>query len=303
MQIGMIGLGRMGMNMTRRLIRGGHGVVAYNKTAGKLQEAKKAKARPAVSLSALVGLLKRPRVVWMMVPAGKPVDEVIDRLAGLLEPGDILIDGGNSYYRDDLRRGERLSALGIHYMDVGVSGGIWGLKEGYCLMAGGERKIFKKVEPLLRTLAPKEGYLYCGPAGAGHFVKMIHNGIEYGMMAAYGEGFEILHASPYGKDLDLAGIAHLWNRGSVVRSWLLELAGAAFAKDPRLSEIRGYVEDSGEGRWTVQQAVDTGVPAPITALSLFNRFRSRETDSFSDRLLAALRNEFGGHAVRGRKGK
>jgi 6-phosphogluconate dehydrogenase len=298
MQVGMIGLGKMGMNMTKRLIKGGHSVVAYNKSADKIAEAKKAKARPAYSLEELVKELKRPRVAWMMVPAGKPVDDTIGRLIGLLESGDLLIDGGNSFYKDDIRHAERLWESGIHYMDVGVSGGIWGLKEGYCLMAGGDRKIFKRIEPILKTLAPKEGYLYCGPTGAGHFVKMVHNGIEYGMMAAYGEGFEILHASPYAKDVNLAGIAHLWNRGSVVRSWLLELAEAAFKKDPQLSGIKGYVEDSGEGRWTVQQAVDTGVPAPITALSLFNRFRSRENDSFSDKLLAALRNEFGGHAVK-----
>ncbi len=298
MQIGMIGLGKMGMNMTRRLIKGGHKVAAFDSSDEKLAEAKREKALVANSLSTLMALLKRPRVVWMMVPAGRPVDETIERLSGLLEREDILIDGGNSHYKDDMVRGKRLRNIGIHYMDVGVSGGIWGLKEGYCLMAGGERKIYKTIEPILRTLAPKEGYLYCGPSGAGHFVKMIHNGIEYAMMAAYGEGFELLNASQYREDIDLAGIAHMWNRGSVIRSWLLELAEDALRKDPDLSGIRGYVEDSGEGRWTVQEAVDAGIPAPVVALSLFGRFRSRQAESFSDKLLAALRNEFGGHAIK-----
>lgn len=298
MQMGMIGLGKMGMNMTKRLIRGGHRVVAYNKTADKIEEARKAKAQPAYSIEELVKALKPPRVIWVMVPAGKPVDNTIDQLAGIAAKGDVIIDGGNSLYKDDIRHAEKLAPLGIYYIDVGVSGGIWGLKEGYCLMAGGEMKIFRRVEPILKTLAPKDGYLYCGPVGAGHFVKMVHNGIEYGLMAAYAEGFQIIHGSDYAKSLNLADVAHLWNRGSVVRSWLLELAEDALRKDADLSGIRGYVEDSGEGRWTVQQAIETGVPAPVTALSLFNRFRSREEESFSDKLLAALRNEFGGHAVK-----
>jgi 6-phosphogluconate dehydrogenase len=233
-----------------------------------------------------------------MVPAGKPVDDTIEQLAGMVREGDVIIDGGNSFYKDDIRHEQRLAPLGVHYMDVGVSGGIWGLKEGYCLMAGGDREIFRRIEPLLKTLAPKDGYLYCGPVGAGHFVKMVHNGIEYGLMAAYGEGFQVLHESQYAKGLNLADVAYLWNRGSVVRSWLLELAEDAFRKDRDLSGIRGYVEDSGEGRWTVQQAIEMGVPAPITALSLFARFRSREQESFSDKILAALRNEFGGHEVK-----
>jgi 6-phosphogluconate dehydrogenase len=298
MQIGMIGLGKMGMNMTKRLIRGGHKVVAYNKTVDKIEAAKRAKARPAYSLEALVKGLRPPRVIWIMVPAGRPVDETIGRLAGMVSKDDVIIDGGNSFYKDDIRHAGQLTARGVHYMDVGVSGGVWGLKEGYCLMAGGDRMIFRRVEPLLKTLAPKDGYLYCGPVGAGHFVKMVHNGIEYGLMAAYGEGFHILHESEYAKSVNLADVAHLWNRGSVVRSWLLELAENAFRKDADLSGIKGYVEDSGEGRWTVQQAIEMGVPAPVTALSLFNRFRSREEESFSDKLLAALRNEFGGHAVK-----
>jgi len=298
MQIGMIGLGKMGMNMTKRLIKGGHSVVAYNKSVDKITEAKKAKARPTYSLEELVKALRPPRVIWIMVPAGKPVDDTIEQLAGIVGEGDVIIDGGNSFYKDDIRHEKTLAQFGVHYMDVGVSGGIWGLKEGYCLMAGGGREIFRRIEPLLKTLAPKDGYLYCGPVGAGHFVKMVHNGIEYGLMAAYGEGFQVLHESQYAKSLNLADVAHLWNQGSVVRSWLLELAENAFRRDRDLSGIRGYVEDSGEGRWTVQQAIEMGVPAPVTALSLFGRFRSREQESFSDKILAALRNEFGGHAVK-----
>jgi len=245
----------------------------------------------------LVDKLKPPRLTWLMLPAGRPVDEHIKELQGLLSQGDIVMEGGNSYYREDIRHEGELKPFGIHYMDVGVSGGVWGLKIGYCLMVGGDQKIYRHLEPIFKTLAPKDGYLYCGKTGSGHFVKMIHNGIEYGMMAAYGEGFEILKASPYGKDLDFAQVAHLWNQGSVVRSWLLELAEAAFKKDRNLSSISGYVDDSGEGRWTVQQAIDTAVPAPVIASSLFQRFRSRKTDAFSDKVLAALRQEFGGHAV------
>jgi len=305
MQIGMIGIGKMGMNMTKRLIKGGHRVVVYNRTPEKIREAARAKALPSYSLDEMVKTLKPPRVIWIMVPAGKPVEDTVGTLAGILRADDTVVDGGNSFYKDDMRHAQRLGKVGVHYLDVGVSGGIWGLKEGYCLMAGGEKKIFKRIEPILRTLAPRQGYLYCGPSGSGHFVKMVHNGIEYGLMSAYGEGFEILHASPYADHLNFADISHLWNRGSVVRSWLLELAEDAFRKDSDLSQIRGYVEDSGEGRWTVQQAVESGVPAPVIALSLFDRFRSRQTESFSDRLQAALRKEFGGHAVveekRGRK--
>jgi len=297
MQIGMIGLGRMGMNMVRRLLKGRHKIVAYNRTPDRVREIVKEGADGAYSLEELVKKLKPPRLTWLMLPAGSPVDEHIKELQGLLSQGDILVEGGNSYYREDIRHERELMPFGIHYMDVGVSGGIWGLKIGYCLMVGGDRKIYKRLEPIFKTLAPKDGYLYCGKTGSGHFVKMIHNGIEYGMMAAYGEGFEILKASPYGKDLDFAQVAHLWNQGSVVRSWLLELAEAAFKKDGNLSSISGYVEDSGEGRWTVQQAIDTAVPAPVIASSLFQRFRSRETDAFSDKVLAALRQEFGGHAV------
>ena len=297
MEVAMIGLGRMGMNMARRLLGGGHSVVVYNRTMDKTTQMEKEGATGTASLEDLIVKLLPPRIMWMMLPAGAVVDEHVEILSSLLSPGDILVDGGNSYYQDDLRRAERVKPKRIHYMDVGVSGGIWGLREGYCLMAGGDQTDFNTIEPLLQTLAPRNGYLYCGPTGAGHFVKMVHNGIEYGMMQAYGEGFSLLNASPYSSSLDFSKVAHLWNQGSVVRSWLLELLETAFGKDPRLSEIAGVVEDSGEGRWAVQQAIETGVPIPVIALSLFQRFRSREEDAFSDRVLAALRREFGGHAV------
>ncbi len=298
MQLGMIGLGRMGMNMAKRLLQGGHQVVAYNRTPTKTEEIVKEGATGSFSLAELVDQLTAPRVVWLMLPAGKPVDDHLEQLRDLLSAGDIVIDGGNTYYKDDIPRAEMLSEKGIKFMDIGVSGGIWGLKVGYCMMMGGDREIYKHLEPIFKTLAPKDGYLYCGPTGAGHFVKMVHNGIEYGMMQAYGEGFAILEGSPYAEFLDYSQVAHLWNQGSVVRSWLLELLETAFAKDGRLAEIRGYVEDSGEGRWTVQQAVESGVSAPVIALSLFRRFRSRQEDAFEDKVLAALRREFGGHAVR-----
>lgn len=297
MQLAMIGLGRMGMNMARRLLKGGHKVVAYNRTPEKTREIMKAGAKGAFSLSEVVQILKPPRIIWLMLPAGKPVTEYVSQLAELLTKGDIIVEGGNSFYQDDLRHAAQLKPKGIHYLDVGVSGGIWGLKIGYCLMIGGERKIYRYLEPIFKTLAPKDGYLYCGRAGAGHFVKMTHNGIEYGLMSAYGEGFDLLQASPYGKNLNLAKVAHLWNQGSVVRSWLLELLASALKKDKNLASIKGYVEDSGEGRWTVQQAVDLAIPIPVIACSLFQRFRSRKTDSFADKILAALRQEFGGHRV------
>ena len=301
MQLGMIGLGRMGMNMALRLLRGRHKVVAYNRTPEKVNEAVKKGAKGAPTIEELVNGLKPPRHIWIMLPAGLPVDDTIAKLKGLLQRGDTSIDGGNSFYKDDIRREQQLRPMDIHYLDAGVSGGIWGLKIGYCLMIGGEKKIYKRLEPVFKTLAPKDGYLHCGPAGAGHFVKMVHNGIEYGMMSAYGEGFGILNASPYAKDLDFAKVAHLWNQGSVVRSWLLELAEEAFKKDRDLSRIEGYVEDSGEGRWTLQQAIETGVPSPVISAALFQRFRSRIPDPLSDRVLAALRNEFGGHAVKSKK--
>ena len=301
MQIGMIGLGRMGMNMVKRLLLDGHEVVAYNRTPEKTEEIVREGATGCFSLVELVEKLTQTRAVWLMLPAGKPVDDHLQQLRELLDPHDLIIDGGNSYYKDDIRRGDFLAEKQIKLVDVGVSGGIWGLEVGYCLMAGGDRQVYNYLEPIFKTLAPQEGYLYCGPTGAGHFVKMVHNGIEYGMMQAYGEGFAILDGSPYGEFLNYAQVAHLWNQGSVIRSWLLELLEAAFGKDERLTKIRGYVEDSGEGRWTVLQAVESGVAAPVIALSLFRRFSSREKDSFEDRVLAALRREFGGHPVKAAK--
>ena len=297
MQIGMIGLGRMGMNMARRLLQGGHEVVVYNRTPRKVEQMEKEGAVGSASLEDLVQKLAAPRVLWMMLPIGGPIDEHIKKLTPLLSKGDILIDGGNSYFKDDLRRQKTLEPAGIHYVDAGVSGGIWGLKEGYCTMIGGDEADFKHIEPLLKTLAPEEGYLYCGPIGAGHYVKMVHNGIEYAMMEAYGEGFEIIKASNYGEGLDMGKVAHLWNRGSVVRSWLLELLESAFEKDPNLDGIEGYVQDSGEGRWAVEQAIENGVAATSLAHAVFKRFASRQKDLFSNKVLAALRNEFGGHAV------
>jgi 6-phosphogluconate dehydrogenase len=298
MKLAMVGLGKMGMNMARRLLQKGHEVVAYNRTAEKTDEIVKEGATGAYTLAELFHTLESPRIVWLMLPAGAPVDECVQQLSLILSEGDTVIDGGNSYYKDDMRREQFFSEKGILYMDAGVSGGIWGLEIGYCLMIGGKESAYESLSPIFEGLAPEDGYLYCGPTGAGHFVKMVHNGIEYGMMQAYAEGFDILDKSPFAKSLDYAKLCHLWNRGSVIRSWLLELAEAAFSKDSRLSEIRGYVEDSGEGRWTVQQAVDTGVPAPVIASSLFSRFRSRQEDSFGDKVLAALRHQFGGHAVK-----
>jgi 6-phosphogluconate dehydrogenase len=301
MKLAMIGLGKMGMNMTRRLMQSKHEVIAYDLSEKAVQQAGAEGAVGADSLQQVVELLSAPRIIWIMLPAGKPVEETISRLTELLSPEDIIIDGGNSYYKDDQRRYEALRDAGIHYMDVGVSGGIWGLEVGYCMMMGGDEAVFNSLEPIFKTLAPKDGYLYCGPSGAGHFVKMIHNGIEYGLMQAYGEGFEILDASEYAESFDYAKIAHLWNQGSVIRSWLLELAEDAFTKNAELTDITGYVQDSGEGRWTVQQAVDTGVPAEVITLSLMRRFRSRQQDPFAERVLAALRREFGGHAVVSKK--
>jgi len=297
MRLGMIGLGRMGMNMAKRILTGRHEVVAYNRSSEKTDQIVNEGAIGAYSLPELVEKLSPPRIVWMMLPAGQAVDDHILQLKDILSAGDILIDGGNTYYKDDIRRAELLKENDISFIDVGVSGGVWGLKVGYCLMAGGSSDIFLQLEPIFKTLATEEGYLYCGPTGAGHFVKMVHNGIEYGMMQAYGEGFEILEASDYAESFNYAEIAHLWNQGSVVRSWLLELAEDAFKKNPRLDDIKGYVEDSGEGRWTIQQVLETGVPAEVITLALLRRFRSRQKDPFTDRVLAALRREFGGHAV------
>lgn len=298
MRIGMIGLGRMGMNMARRILKGGHETVVYNRTPDKVKALEKEGATGTFSLTEMVVKLSPPRVVWLMLPAGEIVDDHILKLKGLLSVGDIIVEGGNTNYRDDVRRDAALREYGIHYMDAGVSGGIWGLERGYCIMAGGEKEIFSHVEPVFKTLAPENGYLHCGPVGSGHFVKMVHNGIEYAMMQAYGEGFQILKESRYAESLDFALISNLWNQGSVIRSWLLELAEAAFSQDGNLSDIKGYVEDSGEGRWTVEQAIETGVSAPVITLSLMQRFRSRQEDAFSDKVIAALRREFGGHGVK-----
>jgi 6-phosphogluconate dehydrogenase len=295
LDIAIIGLGRMGGNMVQRLLNGGHRVVAHNRSPEPIDEAVASGAVGAYRLEEIVQQLSSPRVIWMMVPAGSPVDQQIEAITPLLDPGDILIDGGNSRYIDTIARSERISALGIHYMDAGTSGGVWGLQVGYCLMVGGPENAFQIVEPAFKTLAPEGGYMHVGPSGAGHFVKMIHNGIEYAMMQAYAEGFEILEKSKY--DFDLRAIADLWNHGSVIRSWLLELSERAFAEDPKLSSIRGYVSDSGEGRWTVFESIDLDVAAPTIYLSLAARFLSRQDDAFSNKVLAALRNQFGGHAV------
>ena len=296
MKLGMVGLGRMGGNMTVRLLRGGHDVVAFDPNEDAVAAAEGQGAAGAHSLEELVKQLEAPRVVWIMVPAGDITERTVETLRGLLGSGDVIIDGGNSNFRDSQRRATELAADGIRFLDCGTSGGVWGLANGYCLMVGGEREAFDHAEPIFATLAPQDGYAYVGPSGAGHFVKMVHNGIEYGMLAAYGEGFEIMQASEF--DLDLHAIAGIWRYGSVVRSWLLELLVDALQKDPKLESIRGYVEDSGEGRWTVFEAINENVPAPITALSLFMRFASRQDESYAAKVIAALRNEFGGHAVR-----
>lgn len=296
MQIGIIGLGRMGSGMTVRLLQGGHQVMVYDRAPAAGAALAGKGAVPAGSLEEIGQKLKAPRTLWLMIPAGPPVDDTIQRLSAVLSPGDIIVDGGNSNYKDSIRRAEMLRSQQIEYLDVGTSGGIWGLQEGFNLMIGGNEAVFKQVEPIFKTLAPPDGYAYVGQSGAGHYSKMVHNGIEYSMLQGYAEGFEILKAAPFGFDLEQ--LARLWNHGSVIRSWLLELAQTAFERDPQLSKIRGYVEDSGEGRWTLQEAIDHAVPAPALAMSLFMRFRSRQDDSFSDKVIAALRNEFGGHPVK-----
>ena len=300
MQLAMIGLGRMGGNMTERLMRGGHAVVVYDRDPATVSKYQSMGAEAAKDLAQVVSRLSAPRVIWIMVPAGQPVDDTIDALLPQLSAGDILIDGGNSMYKDSRARAERLAAEQIDFIDAGTSGGIWGLENGYCLMVGGDTKAVKHCEPICLTLAPKDGYLHVGPPGAGHYVKMVHNGIEYGLLQAYAEGYEVLAASKKYPDLDLRAIAGLWQHGSVVRSWLNELAVAAFARDPRLEKLKGYVADSGEGRWTVAEAIEEDVPAPVITLSLIMRLRSRQPDTFSGKVIAALRNEFGGHAVKGK---
>ena len=299
MELGMIGLGRMGGNMARRLLKGGHRVVAYAPSAEAVQALTKDGADGAHSIDDLVAQLTPPATVWVMVPSGEPTESTINALAEALSPGDVVIDGGNSNYKDSMRRAEALSKKGLVFLDAGTSGGVWGLKEGYSLMVGGDEETFHRLESIFQTLAPApdKGYGHVGPAGAGHFVKMIHNGIEYGLMEAYAEGFDILQAKKE-FNLNLGNIAEIWRFGSVVRSWLLDLVVEALDRDPDLSAIKGYVEDSGEGRWTVAEAIDLDVPAPVITLSLMRRFRSRATDPFAERLLAALRQQFGGHAVR-----
>ncbi len=298
MEIGFVGLGKLGLNMVERLRRDNHQIVAFDLDEAKLKEVSTFGANGVNSLKEMVARLKPPRGVWVMVPAGDPTDSTINQLAELLQPGDAIIDGGNTNFHDDLRRAATLAGMKLHHVDAGTSGGIWGLKLGYCLMIGGEVEIFRRYEPIFKTLAPPGGYARVGGNGAGHYVKMVHNGIEYGLMQAYAEGFEAMHKSEY--KLDLPMIAKLWRQGSVVRSWLLELAADALARDPGLERIRGYVEDSGEGRWAVQDAIDKNISMPIITMALFARFRSRADKgegTFGEKLLAALRDEFGGHGV------
>jgi 6-phosphogluconate dehydrogenase len=296
----MIGLGRMGANMTQRLLLGGHDIVAYDQNSDAVSESSAGGAVAAASVADLVEKLSVPRAVWIMLPAGAVTDTVIDELAGLLTAGDAIIDGGNANYKDTLRRGETLSQRGIYLLDAGTSGGIWGLAEGYSLMVGGDPEVFSRLEPIFQTLAPAEdkGYSHVGPTGAGHFTKMVHNGVEYALMQAYAEGFELLQAKQPEFDLDLTAIAKTWQHGSVVRSWLLDLAVRALEEDPDLESLAAYVEDSGEGRWTVNESVELAVPTPAITAALYQRFRSRQAEPFGARLLAALRNQFGGHAVR-----
>jgi len=332
MQLGMIGLGRMGANMVRRLLKGGHPCVVYDRAPKAVEELVREKAAGSSSLQDLVKKLEKPRAIWLMVPAAV-VDKAISDLLPHLEPGDILIDGGNSYYVDDIRRAKELAAKKIHYADVGTSGGVWGLERGYCMMIGGEGEVVRRLDPIFATLAPgvgdiprtpgrgktggtaEQGYLHCGPNGAGHFVKMVHNGIEYGIMAAYAEGMGILHAANGGKrehavdaettplrdpehyryDMDLRDIAEVWRRGSVIASWLLDLTAASLLEDPALSKFSGRVSDSGEGRWTIKAAIDEAVPAPVLTTALYARFTSRGEADFQDRLLSAMRFQFGGH--------
>jgi len=338
MQLGMIGLGRMGANMVRRLIRGGHRCVVYDRAPQAVEDLRKEEAVGAASLRELVGKLDRPRAVWLMVPAAV-VDRTLSDLLPLLSEGDIVIDGGNSYYVDDIRRAEELGSKGIHYVDVGTSGGVWGLERGYCMMIGGEREVVKHLDPIFATLAPgvgdiprtpgrdksagtaERGYLHCGPSGGGHFVKMVHNGIEYGLMAAYAEGLGILRAAGigkqehavdaettplrdpqhYGYDFDLADIAEVWRRGSVIASWLLDLTATALLKDPALAQFAGRVSDSGEGRWTIKAAIDEAVPVPVLSTALYQRFSSRGEADFQDKVLSAMRYEFGGHVEKSAK--
>ena len=296
MEIGFIGLGKMGMNMVTRLQRDKHRVVVYDRSTDLIKKAEGQGCIGASSLAKMVSKLAAPRVIWLMVPSGTPTEETVQAVAALLQSGDTIIDGGNTKFHDDVRRASELKTKGIHYVDVGTSGGIWGLELGYCLMVGGEKAIVKHLEPIFKTLAPENGWAYVGGHGAGHYVKMVHNGIEYSMMQGYAEGFELMSKSEY--NLDLAKIAALWMHGSVVRSWLLELTAGALKEDPKLEGLTGYVQDSGEGRWTILDAIDKDVPVPTLTAALFTRFRSRQQESFAEKLLAAMRKAFGGHAVR-----
>lgn len=296
MKIGFVGLGKMGFNMVHRLLNHHIEVVVFNRSTESIREIEKLGATASASLEDMAGKLEGRRLVWLMVPAGKPVDDNLNTLLSLLNKDDIIVDGGNSYWRDTQVRALRAAEKGIHYLDCGTSGGVWGLQNGYCLMYGGTKEAADFAAPVFVALAPEHGSVYCGPSGTGHMVKMVHNGIEYGMMQAYAEGFEILEKSPY--DLDLQKIADAWQYGSVVRSWLLELAVNALKEDPKLEKLEDFVQDSGEGRWTVQTAIDFDVPAHVITASLFTRFQSRQKESFAMKMLAALRNQFGGHAVK-----
>ncbi len=320
MQIGMVGLGKMGANMTRRLMRGGHQVVVTDLSADNVKQLASEGAVASSSLDDFVAKLGKPRVAWLMVPAGDPTEQTVQTLAKKFERGDILIDGGNSYFKDDIRRGEQLREKGIHYLDVGTSGGVWGIDRGYCMMIGGSKDAFQQLNSIFKTLAPgrgeiprtpgrekmagtaEDGYIYCGPHGAGHFVKMVHNGIEYGIMQAYAEGFDIFKNAvskelPENQryDLNLPDIAEVWRRGSVVSSWLLDLTAMALTENPTLSEYTGFVQDSGEGRWTIQAAIDEAVPVDVLSAALFVRFRSRQDHTFAEKMLSAMRQKFGGH--------
>jgi 6-phosphogluconate dehydrogenase len=320
MELGMVGLGRMGGNIVRRLLQGGHSCVSFDLNPDNVKELEEEGSGGAASLDDFVAKLSKPRAAWVMVPAGDPTEKTIHALAERLESGDVIIDGGNSYYKDDIRRAKSLHSKGIQYVDVGTSGGVWGLERGYCMMIGGHKEVVQKLDPLFKTLAPgrgkiprtpgrekasgsaEEGYLYCGPAGSGHFVKMVHNGIEYGLMQAYAEGFDIMRNANSEElsegqryDLNIANIAEVWRRGSVVSSWLLDLTAAALIEDPSLSNYSGFVQDSGEGRWTVQAAVEAAVPADVLSAALYARFRSRQDHTFAEKILSAMRQKFGGH--------
>jgi len=298
MELGFIGLGKMGMNMVTRLQQGTHRVVAYDRAADLIKQAESVGCVGAASLEDMMAQLKAPRIVWIMVPSGAPTEDTVAKVASLLSAGDIIIDGGNTNFHDDVRRAAELKKKHLHYVDAGTSGGIWGLKLGYCLMVGGDKAVIDQLAPIFKTLAPENGWAHMGSAGAGHYVKMVHNGIEYSMMQGYAEGFELMSKSEY--NLDLPKIADLWMQGSVVRSWLLELTAGALKQDPRLEGLKGYVQDSGEGRWTILDAIDKDVPVPTLTAALFTRFRSRQEESFAEKMLAAMRNAFGGHAVKKR---